>query len=280
MRRTGQPRRAIRTTARLRAAAAAAAFAAACAGLAGPAAAAQAAPAASDAWSYCRTAADKMERVRSMPPALLQAITLVETGRRGPDGSHTPWPWTVNAEGKGFYFASKREAVWAVRRLMADGVRSIDVGCMQINLRYHPRAFTSLEEAFDPMANMAYAASFLESLHARHGEWRAAAARYHSYNPALRERYAARVDKILARERRALAHAAVPDGAPITTASIPADAGAGTANVPETLASLGLRPSLIPGLRRSIAPEARQQAPAEGGTAHATPAGETRIARR
>lgn len=204
---------------------------------------------AADAWSYCRTAAGKIERARNLPPALLQAMTLVETGRRGPDGAHTAWPWTINAGGRGYHFASKREAVWAVRRLMADGVQSIDVGCMQVNLRYHPRAFTSLEEAFDPMANMAYAASFLSALHARHGDWRAATARYHSYNPALREKYAARVDATLARERKAMA--AADTAAPQRAAPAPA-AGGGHGSGTTRLAGLGLRPTLIPGLRRSL----------------------------
>jgi len=209
-----------------------------------------------DDWKVCRTAAQKVERANDMPQALLQAMSLVETGRRGPDGKHTAWPWTINSHGKGYRFATKEDAIWAVRRLRADGARSIDIGCMQVNLRYHPRAFTSLEEAFDPAANMAYAASFLTRLKDRHGNWRAASARYHSYNPKLREKYASRVDKTLARERKLLAanapviHAvdaakdpyAEAGSAPVITASI--------AN--EGFADLGLRPTLVPGLRRGF----------------------------
>jgi len=218
--------------------------------------AAEEAPLQNDDWQACRTAAQKVERANDMPPALLQAMSLVETGRRGPDGKHTAWPWTINSHGKGYRFATKEDAIWAVRRLRADGARSIDIGCMQVNLRYHPRAFTSLEEAFDPAANMAYAASFLTRLKDRHGDWRAASARYHSYNPKLREKYASRVDKTLARERKLLAakapviHSVEPatdpyaeaGGAPVITASL--------SN--EGLADLGLRPTLVPGLRRGF----------------------------
>ena len=32
-------------------------------------------------------------------------------------------------------------------------MKVIDVGCFQVDLFYHPYAFTSLEEAFDPDAN-------------------------------------------------------------------------------------------------------------------------------
>ncbi len=211
-------------------------------------------------WQACRTAAQKVERANDMPEALLQAMSLVETGRRGPDGKHTAWPWTINSHGKGYRFATKQDAIWAVRRLRADGARSIDIGCMQVNLRYHPRAFTSLEEAFDPAANMAYAASFLTRLKDRHGSWRDASARYHSYNPKLREKYASRVDKTLARERKMIASAAShpaasPDAATtymeagdasIVTASLSADPSQ------NSVASLGLRPTLVPGLRRGL----------------------------
>lgn len=231
-------------------------------------------------WQACRNAAHHVERATDIPNALLQAMSLVETGRRGPDGKHTAWPWTINSNGKGYRFATKEEAVWAVRRLRADGVRSIDVGCMQVNLRYHPRAFTSLEEAFDPAANMAYAASFLTRLNERHGNWRAASARYHSYNPKLREKYAKRVDTTLARERRALASAApVPSGpesqqpfttdlatetSPITTASVSAA---------PNISDLGLRPTLIPGLRRGldvVEPDQNQRK-ADAGSSPAAP---------
>ncbi len=217
----------------------------------------------SDDWQLCRSAAQKVERAHDLPNALLQAMSLVETGRRGPEGRHTAWPWTINAEGKGFRFANKQDALLAVRRMMADGVRSIDVGCMQVNLRYHPRAFTSLDEAFDPAANMAYAASFLQDLKARHGSWRAASARYHSYNPKLREKYATRVDKTLASERKVLA-ARMPATPPTTRVdATETDIMDGAEIITASTTGLGLRPTLIPGLRRGFdipAPDATRDA--------------------
>ncbi len=72
-----------------------------------------------------------------------------------------PWPWTINVAGQGFFFPTKALAVTAVRELLASGVQSIDVGCLQVNLMFHPAAFASLEQAFDPMANARYAARFL-----------------------------------------------------------------------------------------------------------------------
>ncbi len=113
----------------------------------------------------CEVAIATVEREAGLPPRLLAAIARVESGRRDPaTGTVEPWPWTINAEGRGSFFPDKAAAIAAVRSLQAQGMRSIDIGCMQINLRYHPSAFASLEEAFDPLANARYAARFLNEL--------------------------------------------------------------------------------------------------------------------
>jgi hypothetical protein len=80
-----------------------------------------------------------------------------------------------------------------VRRLQAEGVRSIDIGCMQVNLRHHPNAFASLEDAFDPTKNAAYAATFLVSLQEASKNWLQAAAHYHSHTPEFATAYQRRV---------------------------------------------------------------------------------------
>jgi soluble lytic murein transglycosylase-like protein len=104
-----------------------------------------------------------------------------------------PWLWTINAEGVGHFFATRSQAVAAVRDLWGRGVRSIDAGCLQVNLMYHPKAFASLEDAFDPTANAGYAARFLNSLHAEGRAWPHAVAAYHSETPELGEAYRALV---------------------------------------------------------------------------------------
>lgn len=150
----------------------------------------------------CRTAVARVEREAGLPPRLLSAIARVESGRRDPaTGAFHPWPWTINAEGRGSFYPSKAAAIAAVRELQAQGVRSIDVGCMQVNLRHHPRAFASLEEAFDPLENARYAARFLAELQAMRGDWMRAAANYHSQTPDLAEAYRARVAEALTAEQ-------------------------------------------------------------------------------
>lgn len=143
----------------------------------------------------CRAAIARAERDTQIPAGLLQAIGRVESGRRNPEtGTSGPWPWTINAEGRGHFFPDKAAAIAAVRELQGRGVRVIDVGCMQVNLHHHPRAFASLEEAFDPVSNARYAAQFLTQLQAARGDWMTAAGHYHSHTPDLAQAYRARVE--------------------------------------------------------------------------------------
>jgi hypothetical protein len=128
------------------------------------------------------------ERTHRIPKGLLAAIGLTESGR-SVHGKRAVWPWTVNSEGEGHYFDSKAEAVTFVEGKLADGVESIDVGCMQINLKHHPDAFASLEDAFDPATNVAYGADFLKALHDQANGWLAAARRYHSATPEKGQAY-------------------------------------------------------------------------------------------
>jgi hypothetical protein len=161
----------------------------------------------------CDAAIAAVEREAGLPPRLLAAIGRVESGRRDPvTGAVTAWPWTINAEGRGSFFPDKAAAIAAVRALQAQGVRSIDIGCMQVNLRHHPQAFASLEDAFDPLANARYAARFLTELKSSRPDWMAAAAAYHSQTPEYAEPYRARVAAAWAQEQ------ARPQPAPVTPA--------------------------------------------------------------
>ncbi len=149
--------------------------------------------------AQCRTAIAAAERSLGVPDRLMASIGVIESGRRDENGAMSAWPWTINAEGVGAYFATKAEAIAAVTALRARGVRSIDVGCMQVNLMYHGDAFASLEEAFDPGANARYAGRFLNQLLAQTGSWPAATAGYHSLTPDIGADYARKVLAIWAK---------------------------------------------------------------------------------
>ncbi|MBY0337549.1 MAG: lytic transglycosylase domain-containing protein, partial [Acetobacteraceae bacterium] len=173
--------------------------------------------------ALCVAAIQAAEREAGIPAGLLLAIARVESGRRDAQTGRTePWPWTINAEGRGMFFPSVDAAVEGVRREQAAGVRSIDTGCMQVNLRHHPQAFASLDEAFDPLTNARYAARFLTALRDRAGSWDTAVGHYHSQTPERAEPYRARVLAAWAQEQRSpsppVALAAAPPAPPAVTA--------------------------------------------------------------
>ncbi len=138
----------------------------------------------------CDQAINAAEAIWKMPPGLLGAVAAVESGRPDPGPKIIrPWPWTINAEGVGQFFATKAQAITAVKALRAHGVNSIDVGCMQVNIMYHPDAFASLEAAFDPFRNARYAAKFLNTLYLEGRNWPHAIGAYHSRTEGLGANY-------------------------------------------------------------------------------------------
>ena len=147
--------------------------------------------------TLCAVAADKAGSEFGVGYDLLQTIAVVESGRF--DKLHNQfvsWPWTVNANGKGYYYTSKEEAVAAVKSFQRQGITSIDVGCMQINLKYHGEAFSSIEDALNPESNVRYSAKFLRNLYNRNGyDWKKAAKRYHSGNWEQGEIYSKRLEQ-------------------------------------------------------------------------------------
>ena len=156
-----------------------------------------------------KTCADpiaRFERSERIPRQLLAAVALAESGRWDKArGATFAWPWTVTAGGKGRFFDTKAAAIAEVRRLRAAGVRNIDVGCMQINLMYHPDAFDDLDQAFDPFENVAYAARFLKRLNEARRSWSMAVGLYHSSNRKFLYPYRRKVIKVWNQERHRVA---------------------------------------------------------------------------
>ena len=145
----------------------------------------------------CDRAALAASRSTTVPIEVLRAITRTETGLRRLGELH-PWPWTVNMEGEGHWFDTETEAQAFVFKHFKRGVRSFDVGCFQINYRWHSQAFQSIEEMFDPSANADYAAQLLSKLYAEFGSWTSAAGAYHSRTPKHARNYQVRFKRVQA----------------------------------------------------------------------------------
>lgn len=173
----------------------------------------------------CDIAAAKAETDWNLPAGILSAVGAVESGRAGPAGT-APWPWTINAAGRGTYHETKGDAVATVLTIMAQGFPYIDVGCFQVDLAYHAGVFRSLDEAFDPDHNAQAAAQILLTQRIYSADWDTAVARYHSATPALGSAYLERVRRALPTARmrvRSARDAPILDQAPIL--SVPATSG-------------------------------------------------------
>lgn len=132
----------------------------------------------------CEVIIQHHERLHGIPGGLLRAISRIESGRYFPGQGVVAWPWTINCNGNAYYLNSKKEAIAKAKLLQSQGITSMDVGPMQINLKHHPDAFSSLDDAFDPWANIAYAAQFLVQKKNAQGNWQDAVAHYHSATAA------------------------------------------------------------------------------------------------
>jgi len=154
-----------------------------------------AAQAATDPAALCERATVLAAEQTGVPLTVLQAIALAESGRSW-GGHQRPWPWTVNFGGDGAWHDSAAEAQRAVAEYQAAGGTNFDIGCFQINHRWHAEAFPDMATMFDPRANALYAAQFLLGLFDETGSWPDAAAAYHSRTPEYADRYRARFNRL------------------------------------------------------------------------------------
>lgn len=143
-----------------------------------------------DPASLCEHEMTRAAAKYDVPLAVLYAVGLTETGRRG-----SLSPYALNIEGPSVFSTSLAEAMQRFEAARRDGARLIDIGCMQINHYFHGRQFRSVEAMFDPRQNVEYAAQFLKALKAKEGSWTLAAARYHAGpdNAPAQKRYVCQV---------------------------------------------------------------------------------------
>ena len=81
-----------------------------------------------------------------------------------------------------------------VLKHLKKGDNNLDVGCMQINLKWHKHNFKEVNDMISPEPNISYAASFLIQLKNKYGNWNEAIKHYHSSDPIKNKPY---LDKVL-----------------------------------------------------------------------------------
>ena len=110
-----------------------------------------------------------------VPLGVLYAVGLTESGRK-----QSLQPFAMNIAGEAYFATDLGDALRRFNQAREQGIELIDIGCMQINHRYHAENFASVAAMFDPHANVDYAAQFLRELRRREGSWTLAVARYHA----------------------------------------------------------------------------------------------------
>jgi soluble lytic murein transglycosylase-like protein len=130
----------------------------------------------------CEREMTRAAALSGVPLNVLYSVGLTETGRQGELS-----PYDMNIDGQDVHSASLAEATARFAQAKARGAKLIDIGCMQINHRWHAAEFHSLSEMFDPARNVEYAAAFLKALHSEAGSWTLAVARYNA-GPGNRRR--------------------------------------------------------------------------------------------
>ncbi|WP_226341100.1 transglycosylase SLT domain-containing protein [Gemmobacter serpentinus] len=144
----------------------------------------------------CDRAAMRAASETGVPLEVLRSLTRAETGRNR-NGVLEPWPWAVNQAGQGYWFDSADAAADFVTAQLDLGVTNLDIGCFQLNHRWHSEGFVSLATMFDPEENAVYAARFLASKYRESGDWVQAAGAYHSGTEEFAGKYEARFREIL-----------------------------------------------------------------------------------
>lgn len=179
--------------------------------------------------NICLSEARRAEAQHGIPSGLLQSITRVEAGRKTVTGEFMPWAWTLNDAGEGLFFDSREAAMRHLEAAVAAPGHSVDVGCMQVNTKWHMEGFHNLSDMLDPVQNADYAAGFLLDLHEAHQSWDDAVKHYHSSEPGKNVAYHGRVlaelERFLADNDDAKAIAALPvtnPANPINEGPVPA----------------------------------------------------------
>lgn len=145
----------------------------------------------------CEAAALRAADAYGVPRAVMRAVLRVETGW-GRGAARRGWPWSANADGRGFRFDSLEEAMAFATGPVARAAGNVDLGCFQISRRWHGEAFSGPREMLDPDRNALYAARLLRGHHERLGDWTRAVGAYHSMTEVHASRYRGRFQEELA----------------------------------------------------------------------------------
>ncbi len=145
-----------------------------------------------DKLKLCENTIENVELQTDIPKGLLLGIGKAEAIRKIKN-KNIIWPWTINHAGKSMFFDTKKQMTNYVFKNLKRNDFNIDVGCMQINIKWHKNNFKKITDMFEVNPNISYAASFLKQLKNKHGSWDKAIKHYHSSDPKKNNPYLIKV---------------------------------------------------------------------------------------
>ena len=145
-----------------------------------------------DKLKLCENTIESIELQTDIPKGLLLGIGKAEAIRKI-NNKYIIWPWTINHGGKSLFFDNKEQMKNYVFKNLKRKDFNIDVGCMQINIKWHKNNFKKISDMFEVNPNISYAASFLKQLKNKHGSWDKAIKHYHSSDPKKNNPYLIKV---------------------------------------------------------------------------------------
>ena len=145
-----------------------------------------------DKLKLCEKKIKNIELQTDIPKGLLLGIGKAEAIRKL-NNKYIIWPWTINHAGKSLFFDTKKQMTNYVFKNLQKNDLNIDVGCMQINIKWHKNNFKKISDMFEIDPNISYAASFLKQLKNRHGSWDEAIKHYPSSDPKKNNPYLIKV---------------------------------------------------------------------------------------
>lgn len=151
---------------------------------------------------------EQIARRAQVPGQYFYAIALNESGKQLLSRDFRPWPWTLNVEGKAYFYPTRKACHAALMAFMRQGKQLIDIGLMQVNWHYHrDKLHQDPWLALDPYFNMQVGAAIFRGEYDKTHDWQEALGRYHSpgQNPDQKQRanhYAQQVLKRVDKLRR------------------------------------------------------------------------------
>ncbi|QBB14542.1 transglycosylase SLT domain-containing protein [Edwardsiella piscicida] len=138
---------------------------------------------------------DKAAKKYGIDPLIIYSVSLAESASGRGNDSISPWPWTLRVPDAPYYEKSEEKAKERLVELIRLYGGRIDVGFMQVNLRWNGHRVSSPTDLLNPETNVMIGSEVLsEAIKSSPSDLEFGIGRYHSWNDEARARnYGSRI---------------------------------------------------------------------------------------